>query len=395
MNLSEKINIMRNSQFFSSTSSEILEVLSKKSEIHQYRSGDLVVKEGDYGTSMFFIFKGKIKIHLGEKILQELGPYDYFGELAMLSSEKRLASVSAIENSILLEIKQEQLFELINTHKHLAIEIISTLCNKVKSIIQLERELHLKEKLVSFGMLTSGLAHELKNPLNFAMHYSIEVNNIIKDLLLEVSKDKEQIDLPNLRIEIEEISKHLSVIEKHCKRANLIINDLLLHVHISEAEMEIKSLAELIDRAIELSLRACKIQSKLSSINVVKNYDSTVDHWHIAESLERVFLNLIDNACYAMYKRCQADPSFVPQLEISIMPHAKGVCIKIKDNGGGIELAILDKIFQPFFTTKPTGVGTGLGLSISYDIVVNQHKGKICVASDHKNYTEFTIILPK
>src|SRR3989339_1785270 len=244
------------------------------------------------------------------------------------------------------------------------------------------------EKMASLGELTAGIAHEIKNPLNFVNNFS-EISGELLDEMkteLENKNNEEVIEL------IENLKQNLEKINQHGKRADSIVKGMLLHSRGSSGEKTLTDINDLLDQYVNLAYHGLRAQDKEFNITIEKDYDKTLEKINvIPQDLSRVFLNIIHNACYAANEKKISGSDFNPVLKVSTKNLNGKVEIRIGDNGNGIPANILDKIFQPFFTTKPTGEGTGLGLSLSYDIVVKQHSGEIKFESEEGTYTEFII----
>jgi signal transduction histidine kinase len=196
---------------------------------------------------------------------------------------------------------------------------------------------------------------------------------------------------------VEDIKQNLEIINNHGKRADSIVKGMLLHSRGSSGEKALTSINELLDQDVTLAYHGLKAQNIDFNITIEKNYDDSLEKIIIVpQDISRVFLNIINNACYAASeKKYKCGPDFVPALKVSTKNLQGKVEIRIRDNGDGIPAKIRDKLFNPFFTTKPAGEGTGLGLSISYDIIVKQNSGEIKFESEEGSYTEFIITLTK
>ncbi|MFZ0454791.1 MAG: HAMP domain-containing sensor histidine kinase, partial [Ignavibacteriaceae bacterium] len=184
----------------------------------------------------------------------------------------------------------------------------------------------------------------------------------------------------------------------HGKRADSIVKGMLLHSRGTSGEKTLTDINDLLDQYVNLAYHGMRATNKEFNITIEKDYDEALEKINVVpQDISRVFLNIINNACYAAYdkKKKSNDVNFSPVLKVSTKNLNGKVEIKIGDNGNGIPKEMLDKIFQPFFTTKPTGEGTGLGLSLSYDIVTKVHGGEIKLESKEGKYTEFIIDLPK
>jgi signal transduction histidine kinase len=249
------------------------------------------------------------------------------------------------------------------------------------------------EKMASLGELTTGIAHEIKNPLNFVNNFS----EVSRELL-----DEMNIELRNNNVEeaiemVENLKQNLEKINHHGKRADFIIKSMLLHSRGSSGEKIMTNINELLDQYVVLAYHGMRAQNKEFNISIEKVYDESVPKINVVpQDISRVFLNIVNNACYAAHekKKNHAD-GYSPLLMVSTKNLKDTIEIRIKDNGNGIPASVKENIFNPFFTTKPTGEGTGLGLSLSFDIITKVHGGNIKVESEEGKYTEFTIILPK
>jgi len=272
-------------------------------------------------------------------------------------------------------------------------QAIQTLQKKNEEIIRSQEQLLTQEKLASLGALTAGIAHEIQNPLNFVNNFSEVSNELMDELKLELQNNNiaEAIKVVN------DVKRNLEKINFHGKRADSIVKGMLLHSRGSSGEKVLTDINELLDQDATLAYHGLKAQNLDFNITIEKNYDESLDKINIVpQDISSVFLNIINNACYAANeKEHKIGNGFVPILKVSTKNLQNVVEIRIKDNGMGISAEVWDKIFNPFFTTKPAGVGTGLGLSISYDIIVKQYLGNIKFESEEGKFTEFIITLPK
>jgi signal transduction histidine kinase len=256
------------------------------------------------------------------------------------------------------------------------------------------------EKMASLGQLTAGIAHEIKNPLNF-------VNNFA-DLSVELLGELKETTAPAIaaldddkRTEIDEtigmLTGNLEKIAEHGRRADGIVKSMLEHSRGSSSERRSVNLNGLIDEALNLAYHGGRAQDASFNITLEREFaDAIAPIELVPQDITRVCLNLFGNGFYATTKRQRkGDARFKPTLKVSTRDFGDAVELKVRDNGVGIAPEIKDKLFQPFFTTKPTGEGTGLGLSISYDIVTHEHGGSITVDSRVGEFTEFTVRLPR
>ena len=255
------------------------------------------------------------------------------------------------------------------------------------------------EKLASLGQLTAGIAHEIKNPLNFVNNFSavsVELIDELREALGGVHLDKK------LRAEINEIANtlqgNLDKVVQHGKRANSIVKNMLLHSRQGSGEHRPVDINALVDESLNLAYHGARAEKQGFNITLERSFDPAAGEVDLfPQEITRVLLNLISNGFYAATKR-KAEVNgrdYEPTLAAATKNLGDCVEIKIRDNGTGIPPAVREKLFNPFFTTKPAGEGTGLGLSISHDIIVKQHGGSIEVDTQPGEFTEFKIVLPR
>jgi signal transduction histidine kinase len=257
------------------------------------------------------------------------------------------------------------------------------------------------QKMAALGQLTAGIAHEIKNPLNFVNNFaglSVE----LLDELKEVAAPAVAALGGETRAEIDEIvgmlTGNLEKIAEHGRRADGIVKSMLAHSRGGSGERQDVDINSLIEEALNLAYHGARAQDQNFNVTLERDLDHSIGPIELVpQDVMRVFLNLFGNGFYAANKRCNegGDPEFTPRLKVTTCDLGREVEIRVRDNGTGIPPEYREKLFQPFFTTKPTGEGTGLGLSISYDIVTQQHGGTIEVDSSFGEFTEFTIRLPR
>lgn len=271
---------------------------------------------------------------------------------------------------------------------------------KNREIIKAQEQLIMQEKLASLGALTAGIAHEIKNPLNFVNNFAELSVDLTKELGEDITKQQDRLDpktLTNIQDLLKDLEHNAVKINEHGKRADSIVRGMLMHSRGKSGERMPTDINVLLDEHINLAYHGLRALDSNFNIGVETEYDKTIGQVEVvAQDLSRVFLNIVNNACYATNERKkESGDGFSPKLSVSTKNLGDKVEIRIRDNGQGIPPEIRDRIFEPFFTTKPTGKGTGLGLSLSYDIVVKQHRGEIRVDSKAGEFTEFIILLPK
>jgi len=281
-------------------------------------------------------------------------------------------------------IYKQKSFALLQRQKE---QIQSTL-TQLKST---QAQLIQSEKMASLGELTAGIAHEIQNPLNFVNNFS-EVNN---ELIVEMNDELNKGNIEEAKSMVKDIRENEQKIIHHGKRADAIVKSMLQHSRTSSGKIEPTDINALADEYLRLAYHGLRAKDKSFNAKLETDFDDHLTKINIVpQDIGRVILNLINNAFYSVSeKQKQNLNGFVPTVTITTKKLNGKVEIRIKDNGNGIPQKVLDKIFQPFFTTKPTGQGTGLGLSLSYDIV-RSHGGELKVGTKEGEYAEFIISLP-
>ncbi len=255
------------------------------------------------------------------------------------------------------------------------------------------------QKLASLGQLTAGIAHEIKNPLNFVNNFSAVSSELI-DELQETVKD---VPFPDkARAEFKELTDtlrgNLEKIVQHGKRADSIVKNMLLHSREGSGEHRPVDINALVEESLNLAYHGARAEKQGFNITLERSLDPAAGEVDVfPQEITRALLNLISNGFYAATKRKEhvGNGSYEPTLSATTKNLCDRVEIRIRDNGTGIPSEVRDKLFNPFFTTKPAGEGTGLGLSISHDIIVKQHGGSIEVDTQPGEFTEFRIVLPR
>ncbi len=247
------------------------------------------------------------------------------------------------------------------------------------------------EKMASLGELTAGIAHEIQNPLNFVNNFS-EVN---KELLSEMKDEIDKGNLSDAKAIANDLIENEEKINHHGRRADAIVKSMLQHSRINTGQKELIDINTLADEYLRLSYHGMRAKDKLFNADFKTDFDNSIDKINIIpQDFGRLLLNLYNNAFYAVAEKKKQQPEgYEPAVSVSTKKSGDKVEIKVTDNGNGIPQNIVDKIFQPFFTTKPTGQGTGLGLSLSYDII-KAHGGEIKVETKEGEGTVFIIQLP-
>jgi two-component system NtrC family sensor kinase len=256
------------------------------------------------------------------------------------------------------------------------------------------------QKMAALGQVTAGIAHEIKNPLNFVNNFaglSVELLDELKDA---AARSVGAVD-PGQRAEIVEtismLTGNLEKIVEHGRRADGIVRSMLQHSRGGSDDWQATDLNALIEEALNLAYHGARAQDPNFDVKLERDLDlNLVSVDVVPQELTRVLLNLVGNGFYAATERSrESDGTYRPALKVTTREFGESVEVRVWDNGIGIPPENRDKLFQPFFTTKPTGEGTGLGLSISYEIITQQHGGTITVDSEVGDFTEFTVRLPR
>lgn len=247
------------------------------------------------------------------------------------------------------------------------------------------------EKMASLGELTAGIAHEIQNPLNFVNNFSEVTNELVDEMNEELNKG----DIEEAKAISSDIKQNLEKINHHGKRADAIVKAMLQHSRSSSNSKELTNINALADEYLRLAYHGLRAKDKSFNATLITDFDDSIGKLNVVpQDIGRMMLNLITNAFHAVHERSKKDESaYEPTVKLITKKNGNKIDINVTDNGNGIPPNILNKIFQPFFSTKPTGQGTGLGLSLSYDIV-KAHWGEIKVDSTERKGTSFIISLP-
>jgi signal transduction histidine kinase len=322
------------------------------------------------------------------KLLKAVKDADY----ALTIAEFKLERTEKVKRTtaILLEETIEELEQ-----KRKAIEDTNeALQRSLEELKATQTQLIQSEKMASLGELTAGIAHEIQNPLNFVNNFAEVSTELIEEIEEESTKTNEERDEALVSEILGDLKENLIKINHHGKRADAIVKGMLEHSRTNTGEKTMTDLNALAEEFLKLSFHGLRAKDKSFNSDFELDLDPNLPKINVvAPDIGRVLLNLINNAFYAVNERAKTEEGFKPLVSVSTKQVGNKVEIKVADNGNGIPEAIKDKIFQPFFTTKPTGSGTGLGLSLSYDII-KAHGGELSVDTIQGKGTTFRIILP-
>jgi two-component system NtrC family sensor kinase len=307
-------------------------------------------------------------------------------EILLLEKEKRNNDL-LLKGSLLLGLMFLLLFVVLYSRYVIRQRANKELAKAYQNLRNTQEQLISHEKMASLGQLTAGIAHEIKNPLNFVNNFSTMSIELLDELKNSDDK-KEQADLIN------DLSNNLEKIHKHGQRADSIVKSMLEHSRTGNADQTLNDINRICAEFLNLTYQGIKALHPTFSCEIIAKFDPSIPPIKLAgQEISRVLINIFNNAFYAVQKKALTVTGFKPILDVSTSQENGFVVIRIRDNGTGISKEIREKIFEPFFTTKPAGEGTGLGLSISYEII-SAHGGRMEVEAEEGSFTQFNISLP-
>jgi signal transduction histidine kinase len=338
---------------------------------------------------------GGVRTLLDVPMLKEnevIGAVAIYREVVRPFTEKQVALVQNFANQAVIAIENTRLLNELRQRTDDLTASLEDLRTAQDRLVQ-------TEKLASLGQLTAGIAHEIKNPLNFVNNFSavsVELIDELREALGGIRLDSK------VRAEINEIAdtlqSNLDKVVQHGERADAIVKNMLLHSRQGSGEHRPVDVNALVEESLNLAYHGARAEKQGFNITLERSFDTAAGEVDLfPQEITRVLLNLISNGFYAATKR-KADTNgggYEPTVTAATRNLGNSVEIRIRDNGTGVPPEVKEKMFNPFFTTKPAGEGTGLGLSISYDIIVKQHAGSIEVDTQPGEFTEVRIVLPR
>ncbi|MBD0365963.1 MAG: GHKL domain-containing protein [Flavisolibacter sp.] len=339
---------------------------------------------GAYSNTFFGVFFDLSFLSIPVAVSIYLG-YDF--ALTYRSLQQKLTEVESLthEKQQILAAQKEVLEKQVERRT-------AELKQSLQELKATQNQLIQREKMASLGELTAGIAHEIQNPLNFVNNFS-EINT---ELIDELSQQAEKGNVEEVKVITNDIKENEQKISYHGKRADAIVKNMLQHARKSSGQKELTDINALVDECLRLSYHGLRAKDKNFNAVTETHLDASIGKMNIIpQDMSSVLLNLFNNAFYAVNeKKKQLNGTYEPLVVVTTKKVNGSVEIHVKDNGTGIPQAVADKIFQPFFTTKPTGEGTGLGLSLSYDIITKGYGGELKVETKEGEGTEFIIFIP-
>jgi two-component system, NtrC family, sensor kinase len=338
---------------------------------------------------------GGFRTALGVPMLQDenlIGAIFVYRQEVRPFTDKQIALVQNFANQAVIAISNVELFQQVQERTRELSQSLDDLRAAQDRLVQ-------TEKLASLGQLTAGIAHEIKNPLNFVNNFSAlsaELTDELNDVLKPIAMDGK------VRGEVDELTgllkDNLGKVVQHGKRADSIVKNMLQHSREGSGERRSADINALVGESLNLAYHAARAEKPGFAITLKQDLDRDAGALELyPQEITRALLNLISNGFYAAVGRKAAtdDSAFEPTLSAATRNLGETVEIRIRDNGSGIPPDVREKMFNPFFTTKPTGEGTGLGLSMTHDIIVKQDGGRIDVETEPGTFTEFIVTLPR
>jgi two-component system, NtrC family, sensor kinase len=333
-------------------------------------------------TAMVLLFTGFLVVFVTNQRKKVL----YHKNLQEMQAQQKEALLQ--QNALLEQRVKERTVELSEQKDALQVALSELKASQLQ-LVQ-------KEKMASLGELAAGVAHEIQNPLNFVLNFS----DISADMVDELKERMAADDLPDgFKSEMQplanDIADNMRKILQHGKKADGIVKSMLQHTRVQNSKQESTAINELVGEHLKLTYHGFRNRHKHFTCECIAHFDDGVGQLYVSpQDIGRALANLFNNAFYAMAERSRmSGETYHPILLVQTQRDAQQVRIIIRDNGMGIEEKIQQKVFQPFFTTKPTGEATGLGLSLTYDII-KAHQGEITMESKPGEYTAFTLALP-
>jgi signal transduction histidine kinase len=423
------IEILRKVDLFHDAPQNALEQLAPLVTRHEYAQNQLVIRKGDQGDSLFIIASGQVRVHDNEQVVARLEAGNFFGEISFLDTAPRSMSVSADTPSVLYRVTRDNFYKVFRNHPEITQIIVSTLTGRLRTqnenvirdlrsreaelsklveerthelqesnselsrtlaeLKATQEQLIRQEKLASLGQLTAGIAHEIKNPLNFVNNFA-RLSLDLVDEIIDADAKTERTEIGGyLRTNLEKIYSHGS-------RADSIVKGMLEHTRtgtgLSKYPIDINKMCQ---QVWKQTMDVVRESWPGFECSVTFDLDARLPRVEVSASdFSKMLGNIFNNALHAIREKMKLNVAgYQPVITVSTSLSNNRMLISIKDNGTGMTVEVKNQIFNPFFTTKPTGEGAGLGLSISHDIIV-AHGGNIVCESEPGKGSVFVISIP-
>jgi len=421
-------NILAKTDLFSGLSQEDLDTVAKAFSEKKVEKDQEILVKGESGQTLFIIESGSTKVHDGEAQIAQLNAGDFFGEMAFFDNSPRSMSVTSISPCTLYKLEKSDFQTLFQQRPHVLQHMVSAITNRIrrqndriisdlknreaelkslvdkrtadlaqrndelsKALTELKNaqdQLIQQEKLASLGQLTAGIAHEIKNPLNFVTNFAKLSFELIDELITsENPKEREESG--------DFLRQNLNKIYEHGSRADNIVKGMLEHTRAnSEGKRQPEDINQICEQFLKIAQESFVLSNPGFEVEVDSQLDKSLPMIEAASlDISKVFLNLFTNAFYSMNEKKESDHGYHAKLKVESKLADEKLVFTVSDNGLGIQQENISKVFNPFFTTKPTGKGTGLGLSITHDIM-KSHGGYIRCTSNQGKGAEFTLEFP-
>ncbi len=423
------LTILRKVELFADSPDTALEELALVVTRHEYIENQLIIKKGDAGDSLYIIASGVVRVHDGDHVVAHMEAGNFFGEISFLDNAPRSMSVSADTRAVLYRITRDHFYNVFRAQPEITQRIIFSLTSRLREqnerviqdlrmreaelsalVDQRTHELVIKndqlsatlqelrttqeqliqqEKLASLGQLTAGIAHEIKNPLNFVNNFAKLSFELVDEIINAEQKEEREETGMYLRQNLEKIHSHGS-------RADTIVRGMLEHTRSGgEGTKQFTDVNKLCEQLAGMAYETIRGKTPDFECEVKLELKPGLRRVEVATvDFSKMMINILNNAFYAVREKVTLGvTAFTPMVQVSTGYTDGNLTVVISDNGTGIPREILKQIFNPFFTTKPTGESTGLGLSIAHDIV-HAAGGTIGVSSEAGKETTFTITIP-
>jgi signal transduction histidine kinase len=386
---------------FSECTDAELEQLAGLLDVRRVPTGTDIYKEGDPSTEFYIVLSGEAEYRRKSDVWGIYRQGQTFGETALISGEPRIVTVRTSTDLTIGVLSKEQFEDLLIkvpiVARKLLYQVAVQYCwisGRATDLESQRSRMQSQEKLAALGILTAGVAHEVRNPLNFIKNFTEAAIESTKELG-GILADMPATEVLELGSYINDIVAALVNVGKHVQRIELIVAAILQYSQGSLGNPVSTDVGELVRRSVDLGYEEFTSAGNPDfTVRMRISTEEQVVAVLFQHEMERAVVNLVTNACASMWEAQAISAGFEPELDVSVFRDHGRVSVTVRDNGGGISEEHLARVFDPFFTTKQPGEGTGLGLWLCYDIVVGHHGGELSVKSEPGSFAEFAIVLP-